>query len=613
MSLITLKNLSIRFRGPALLNEISCEIEVGQRIGLLGRNGAGKSTLMKLLIGDLEPDSGQITIANGARVGMLQQEVPEGVADSVLQIVSSGLDDPEMQDWEKEQNAEQILSRMQLDPDARFDALSSGMKRRVLLAKSLVAKPDVLLLDEPTNHLDVDAIEWLEGFLGRWNGTLIFVTHDRSFLRKLATRILEIDRGRIFDWQCDYDTFLERKEAALEAEEKQNALFDKRLAQEEVWIRQGIKARRTRNMGRVRALQAMRLERQERRNKTGQVDLKIDVGQRSGQLVADLKEVSFAYQDRLIVDRLTTTVMRGEKIGIIGPNGAGKSTLLKLLLGKLEPTSGSVRTGTNLQIAYFDQLREQLDEEKTVEDNVGDGYQNITVAGQSRHIIGYLSDFLFSAERARTLVKFLSGGERNRILLAKLFAKPANVIVLDEPTNDLDAETLEMLESRLVEYPGTVLMVSHDRSFLDNVVTSTLVFEPGGVQEYDGGYADWLRQRTNRDFDSGGGPDAGGGSGKSKNSPQKIAASSVQTNSVQTKTASGRKLKFTEKIELEKMPQEIEALEKEIQRRHTEMADPQFYKLPGDKIAQAQGELGQLQAQLEKMFARWEELDASQS
>lgn len=612
MSLITLKNLTIRFRGPALLDEISCEIEARQRIGLLGRNGSGKTTLMKLLIGQAQPDSGQITIAAGAKIGMLQQDVPSGIASTVLDIVITGLeDDVDTPEWEQEQAAQQMISRMQLDPCAMFDSLSSGMKRRVLLAKSLVSKPDILLLDEPTNHLDVEAIEWLEGFLSRWNGTLIFVTHDRAFLRKLATRILEIDRGRIFDWQCDYETFLERKEGALEAEEKQNALFDKRLAQEEVWIRQGVKARRTRNMGRVRALEEMRAERRERRGKVGQVDLKIDAGQRSGQLVADLKNVSFRYGDRVILEDFSTTIMRGEKVGIIGSNGAGKSTLLKLMLGKLEPTSGSVRSGTNLQVAYFDQLRQQLDEEKTVEENVGDGYQNITVAGQPRHIIGYLSDFLFSAERARTPVKFLSGGERNRILLAKLFAKPANVIVLDEPTNDLDSETLEMLESRLVDYQGTVLMVSHDRSFLDNVVTSTIVFEDTGVNEYDGGYQDWQRQRANRIAEERQRLENEANSAKESKKPSGSAGGNAASGSgSQKKDSNQRKLKYTERIELEKLPALIEALEAKISKQHEKMADPGFYKSTGEKIAREQSALSEMQKELQKLFTRWEELEA---
>ncbi|MDA1041189.1 MAG: ATP-binding cassette domain-containing protein, partial [Planctomycetota bacterium] len=508
MPLVTLRNLSLRFRGPPLLDDVTCHVETGQRIGLLGRNGAGKTSLMRLVAGVIQPDAGTVDMAPGATVTLLQQDVPQDVAGSVAEIVASGLPsaaadgNPEATPaWEREQAVTQILSRMGLDSTAAFASLSAGMKRRVLLARAVVAEPDLLLLDEPTNHLDIDAVEWLETFLGRWRGTLMFVTHDRTFLRRMASRILEIDRGRIFDWSCDYDTFLVRKEEALAAEEKQNALFDKKLAQEEVWIRTGIKARRTRNEGRVRALEAMRRERSQRRDTVGRVKLDIQEADRSGALVAALENVSFLRGPRPIIRDLSTSVMRGDRIGIIGPNGAGKTTLLRLMLGELAPSAGAVRLGTNLRIAFFDQLRDQLDDEKTVADNVADGYETVQIGGHSRHVIGYLQDFLFTPDRTRTPVKFLSGGERNRVLLARLFAKPANLIVLDEPTNDLDAETLEMLEARLVEFAGTVLVVSHDRAFLDNVVTSTLVFEPTGesgayaVKEYVGGYSDWVRQR----------------------------------------------------------------------------------------------------------------------
>ncbi len=471
MAIISVRDLSIGFRGPPLLDDVSCQIEARERIGLMGRNGAGKTTFMRILCGDVEPDSGDIIASPGISVSLLPQDVPQNLVGDVRQITASGLaneedasDDGEVA-WQSRQAVDRILSRMQLDGDASFATLSSGMKRRVLLAKSLVSEPDVLLLDEPTNHLDLEAIHWLEEFLVKWPAALIFVTHDRMFLRKLATRILEIERGRLYDWSCDYETFLARKEGALAAEEKQHALFDKRLAEEERWIRQGVKARRTRNEGRVRALKKMRQESQDRRKKTGDVRLNIDAGMRSGNLVTDVKELSFSYDDNPIVDGFSTRILRGDKIGIIGPNGAGKTTLLKLLLGQIAPQGGSVRTGTNLQVAYFDQLREQLDDEQTVQHNVGDGYDNVTVNGQSQHVLGYLQSFLFAPERARTLVRFLSGGERNRVLLAKMFAKPANTIVLDEPTNDLDAETLELLEQRLVEFKGTVLLVSHDREF----------------------------------------------------------------------------------------------------------------------------------------------------
>ncbi|MEZ6118785.1 MAG: ATP-binding cassette domain-containing protein [Pirellulaceae bacterium] len=600
MSLISVQNVGIRFRGPELLDDVSCQIEAKQRIGLLGRNGAGKSTFLKLLQGVIRPDNGKVTYGPHVTLSMLPQDVPQDVVSSVFELTLQGVPfdahDPASQ-WEAEHNAEQILSRMQLDKDARFETLSSGMKRRVLLAQSLAAKPDVLLLDEPTNHLDIDAITWLEDFLLNWPATLIFVTHDRTFLRRLANRILEIDRGHLFDWSCDYETFLKRKEDALAAEEKQNALFDKKLAQEEVWIRTGIKARRTRNEGRVRALKKMRDERRERREKVGSVRLQIQQAQRSGNLVADLEDVSFHYENRPIVDQFSTLITRGDKVGIIGPNGAGKTTLLKIILGQLAPQTGTVRLGTNQQVAYFDQLRQQLDDEQTVQQNVGDGYDYVTVGDQKRHILGYLQDFLFSPERSRSPVKFLSGGERNRILLAKLFAKPANIIVLDEPTNDLDAETIELLESRLVEFTGTVLLVSHDRTFLNNVVTSSIVFEEGGVKEYDGGYDDWLRQRSVTENSS---------------ATNKTAAKPKQASSPDpaAKPDKPRKLKYKEQQELKQLPIEIETLETEIAALHDKMASPEFYQKPGEEIATAQSQLKTLEEKLAVTFARWEELES---
>ncbi|NBW97161.1 MAG: ATP-binding cassette domain-containing protein, partial [Planctomycetia bacterium] len=435
MPLVTLRNLSLRFRGPPLLDGVTCHVEAGERIGLLGRNGAGKTSLMRLLAGTVEPDGGEVALAPGATVALLQQDVPENVAGPVHEIVAAGLP-PAAADlaWRRDQAVAQMVARMDLDGTAGFESLSAGMKRRVLLARAVVAEPDLLLLDEPTNHLDIEAVEWLEAFLARWRGTLMFVTHDRTFLRRVAGRILEIDRGRIFDWSCDYDTFLVRKEEALAAEEKQNALFDRKLAEEEVWIRTGIKARRTRNEGRVRALEAMRRERGLRRSVAGRAKLEIQEAERSGALVAALDHVSFVRGERPIIAGLSTTVMRGDRIGIIGPNGSGKTTLLRLLLGELAPSAGSVKLGTNLRIAFFDQLRGQLDDEKTVADNVADGYETVQIDGQPRHVNGYLRDFLFTPERARMPVKFLSGGERNRVLLARLFAKPANLIVLDEPT-----------------------------------------------------------------------------------------------------------------------------------------------------------------------------------
>ncbi|RPH82570.1 MAG: ATP-binding cassette domain-containing protein, partial [Planctomycetaceae bacterium] len=477
MPLITIENLSLRFRGPMLLDGISAKIEVGQRVGLLGRNGAGKSTLLKILMGDVIPDAGTIALAPGTRIGQLPQEVPAGLTGTIAEIVKGdleqGRDFSEL--WQVEIAVEETLAKMKLDGTASFATLSSGMKRRVLLAQQIAASPDVLLLDEPTNHLDLESIVWLEEFFLRWPGTLIFVTHDRSFLRRLATRIWEIDLGRLFDWTCDYDTFRKRKEERLAAEEKQNALFDKKLSEEEVWIRQGIKARRTRNEGRVRSLEEMRRQRQQRREKLGTAKLQIQEATRSGMLVIEAKDIAFSHGDRPILRNFSTTLMRGDKVGIIGPNGAGKTTLIKLLLGQLQPQEGVVRLGTQLQVAYFDQLRDALDPEKTVQENIGEGKDTIQIGDRSKHILGYLQDFLFTPDRARTQVKFLSGGERNRALLARLMARPANVIVMDEPTNDLDSETIDLLEEQLVNYAGTVLLVSHDREFLNNVVTSTLV------------------------------------------------------------------------------------------------------------------------------------------
>lgn len=601
MPLVLVDDLGIRYRGPALLDGVSCTIEPGERIGLLGRNGSGKTTFMKIISGQVAADHGRVQWATDAVVSLLPQEVPTDLQGEVQEIIAQGLelraDDPQ---WLKDQRLHRTMDQMQLPAEARFESMSAGMKRRVLLARAIVAEPDMLLLDEPTNHLDVTAIEWLEDFLARWPKALLFVTHDRSFLRRLATRILELDRGRLFDWTCDYDTFLTRKEAALAAEEKQQALFDKKLAEEEVWIRQGIKARRTRNEGRVRALEEMRRERSKRRDKVGTVSLAIQEAERSGALVADVQEITFAYPGRTIVDKFNTRIMRGDKIGVLGPNGAGKTTLLRLLLGQLQPQSGKVRLGTNLQVLYFDQLRGQLREDATVFDEVGDGNDMVKIGGNSKHVIGYLKDFLFSAERARTQIKYLSGGERNRVLLAKLFTKPANVIVLDEPTNDLDAETLEILEERLVNFGGTVLVVSHDRTFLNNVVGSTLVFEERGVREYDGGYDDWVRQRKSAIERE----KAAASTNDAKRSPEKKADAPAPPKT-------GRRgLNFKEQQELRKLPETIDSLEKKIAALHAEMADSGFYKKPSDFIAQKQSQLSTFEKDLSTAFARWEELEA---
>ena len=614
MALITLRELSIGFHGPPLLDRVSCQIEPGQRIGLLGRNGSGKTTLLRLLCREIGPDGGQVLAAPGIRVSLLPQEVPEHLRGSVFDVVAQGLApvadvsgaERVVRSWtapgeredgrpsmESRNPVEQVLSRMDLPGGASFELLSSGMKRRVLLAQALVSAPDLLLLDEPTNHLDVDAITWLERFLvARWSATLVFVTHDRTFLRKLAKRILEIDRGRLYDWSCDYDTFLARKEAAIADEERHDALFDKKLAEEEAWIRRGVRARRTRNEGRVRALEEMRRERGERRSTDGKVKIRIQEGQRSGKLVAELEGVSFAHGDRTIVRDFSTTILRGDKVGIIGPNGAGKTTLLRLILGQLPPRAGTVRLGSNLEIGYFDQLRRQLRDDATVQENVGEGRESVQVGGTSRHIVGYLRDFLFSPERARTPVRLLSGGERNRVMLAKLFARAVNVIVLDEPTNDLDTETLELLEERLVEFEGTVLLVSHDRAFLDNVVTSTIVFEEDGVREYVGGYTDWLLQRPKPE------------------EPERPRRSGGRVRPTAPPGPDGkRRLKPSERKALDGLPAEIEALEGEIGALHQAMSRPEFYRQSGERIAGERKRLEALESRLAAAYERWGELE----
>lgn len=593
MSLLSMNQVSFTWSGPPLLDEISLEIYEGERIGLLGRNGAGKSTLMKMIAGELDPDDGQIKRDKDVRIARLIQEVPTGCSDRIHDFVTEAATPFFEHEWEAEHAVERILSRMELNGETRFDALSSGMKRRVLLAASIVQSPDILLLDEPTNHLDIPAIKWLEQFLQSYNGTLLFVTHDRVFLQALATRIIEIDRGKIYDWTCDYDTFLKRKEAFLDAEEKQNALFDKKLAEEEVWIRQGIKARRTRNEGRVRALKKMREERRQRQSRVGNVNMQVATADRSGQLVIEAKNVTFSYGDEPVIQNLSTLISRGDKIGIIGRNGAGKTTLLKLLLGELKPDTGSIRQGTNLEILYFDQLREQIEEEKTVIENVGEGQQTLTINGQPRNIYGYLQDFLFSPERARRPARYLSGGERNRLLLAKLFTKPTNLMVLDEPTNDLDAETLELLEELICNHPGTLLLVSHDRAFLNNVVTATLVFEEGGeVKEYVGGYDDYLLQ-----------------SQKDEQAANEKKESQVKAEP-QIEKPKVVKLSFKEERELKEIPQNIEQLEQEQVELQEKMASPEFFKQSAEVIADATSRLSAIQLDLEHLLERWEELES---
>ena len=621
MSLIQLQHVDFSIGGPLLLADVDLSIERGERVCVVGRNGEGKSTLMKLIAGQLQPDDGEVRVQGGITVARMAQEVPQSTAGSVFDVVAEGLGDlghllaryhhllgtgdldalgdvqheiEARHGWDLDRRVDEVLARLELPAETDFAALSGGMKRRVLLAQALVTKPDVLLLDEPTNHLDIEAIGWLEGFLKQFDGSIVFVTHDRSFLRALATRIVEIDRGALTDWPGDYDNYLRRREERLHAEAQANALFDKKLAQEEVWIRQGIKARRTRNEGRVRALKALRNERAERRELIGNARMTLATAQASGKKVIELTHVHQSYGGRVLIDDLSTTVMRGDRIGIIGPNGAGKSTLLKIMLGELTPQRGTAELGTGIQIAYFDQHRVQLDEKLNALDNVAQGREYIELGGQRKHIIGYLQDFLFSPERARAPITRLSGGERNRLLLAKLFAQPSNLLVMDEPTNDLDVETLELLEELLAEYSGTLLLVSHDRAFLDNVVSSTLVLEGDGrVGEYIGGYSDWLRQRS---------------AASATAEPSARAASPAPT--APPPAPAKRKLSFKDQRELEQLPSRIEQLETAIAERTAAMNEPAFFQQDSATIIQANDALARLQAELDAAYARWSELDS---
>ncbi|MEW5834570.1 MAG: ATP-binding cassette domain-containing protein [Pseudomonadota bacterium] len=623
MSLIQLQRVDFSIGGPLLLEHVDLSIDRNERVCIVGRNGEGKSTLMKLIAGELQADDGEVRVQNGIVVARMAQEVPQGTAGTVFDVVSDGLGDlghllaryhhllaegdfdalgdvqhqiEARNGWDLDRRVADVIARLELPGDTDFAALSGGMKRRVLLAQALVRKPDVLLLDEPTNHLDVEAIDWLEGFLKSFDGSIVFVTHDRAFLRALATRIVEIDRGQLTDWPGDYDNYLRRREERLHAEAQANALFDKKLAQEEVWIRQGIKARRTRNEGRVRALKALRAERAQRRELSGNVKITAAAAQASGKKVIDLDHVHQSYGGRVLIDDLTTTVMRGDRIGIVGPNGAGKSTLLKIMLGQLKPERGTATLGTGLQIAYFDQHRAQLNDSLNALDNVAEGREFIELNGQRKHIVGYLQDFLFSPERARAPITRLSGGERNRLLLAKLFAQPSNLLVMDEPTNDLDVETLELLEELLTDYPGTLLLVSHDRAFLDNVVTSTLVLEGNGrVGEYVGGYSDWLRQRP------------------ASTSPAPLAAAPAAgpapAPAPAPPAAAKRKLSFKDQRELEQLPARIEALENDIAERTAAMSDPAFFRQESAAVTAANEALAKTQAELDAAYARWSELD----
>ncbi|TBR17808.1 ATP-binding cassette domain-containing protein [bacterium] len=624
MALISLQEINLNFSGPLIFDCLNLQLEPSERIALLGRNGAGKTTLMRVMTGQQQVDSGKIIVQKGIQIAHLPQEVPVDITGTVFDIVLSGLGPraellsqhhhlthrlqtehtPELlrqldalQDklnhtdsWDVNNHVEEAISKMKLDPDSDFTLLSGGQKRRALLARALVLKPEILLLDEPTNHLDIDSMLWLEGFLLNYPGTVFFVTHDRMFMTRLATRILELDRGKIFSWSCDYKTFLERKQAALDIEEAQYYHFDKKLAEEEIWIRKGVKARRCRNEGRVKALERLREEKKEQRKAIGQVRMHAQKVDPSGHRVIKISQLGFGYGEKCLVKNFTTQIMRGDKIGVIGPNGSGKTTLLRLLLGQLAPQSGKVTLGTNLRIAYYDQLRDQLDEDRTVAENVNGESETIIINGKPRHIIGYLQDFLFTPDRARTPAKVLSGGERNRLFLARLFSRPSNVLVMDEPTNDLDIETLELLEELLLEYPGTLLLVSHDRAFLNNVVTSTMVLEGDGViNEYPGGYDDWLSQR--------------------KLTPAPVKIKPAKEVIRPKKPIVARKLTSKEQRELDNFPSVIEKIETEQKEIYALLADFNFYQKDPAEIAKTKARLESLSNELAKAYARWEHLE----
>ena len=625
MALISIQKATLKFSGPLIFDRLSLQLEPGERVALLGRNGAGKTTLMKVMVGQLALDEGEIICQKGIQVMHLPQEVPLDTQGSVFDIVLSGLGEranllsqyhqvahrlhightPELlkqlddlqaeldrtNSWDVNNQVEYVIDQMKLDGEMDFKSLSGGQKRRVFLARALVLRPEVLLLDEPTNHLDIDSINWLEGFLSNYPGTVFFVTHDRMFMTHLATRIIELDRGKVYSWACDYNTFIERKQAALDIEESAWNHFDKKLAEEEIWIRQGVKARRVRNEGRVNALERLREEKKTQRKQEGQVRMRAQKSILSGHRVIKAVQLKFGYGDKCLIRDFSTQIMRQDKIGVIGPNGSGKTTLLRILLGKLEPQRGKVILGTNLEIAYYDQLREQLDEDKTVAENINGASETIIINGKPRHILGYLQDFLFAPERARTQVKVLSGGERNRLFLARLFSKPSNVLVMDEPTNDLDIETLELLEELLLDYSGTLLLVSHDRAFLNNVVTSTIVLEGDGIiNEYPGGYDDWLSQRPSI----------------SKPEPPKIKVKKDPLK--KAKPIVPRKLAYKEQQELDKLPLKIEQLEEEQKTLYNLFADFSFYQRDPAEISQTKSRSAFLSEELQKAYKRWDYL-----
>ncbi len=605
MPLVTLDAVSIAFGHVPLLDQVSLQIDPKERIAVIGRNGTGKSTLLQIISGELAPDRGAVWRQPALKTARLVQDVPLTDTRAVFDVVADGLTGAgaELEEWRRSHKVDLILSRLELPADAPVSSLSGGWRRRVLLARALVAEPDVLLLDEPTNHLDIDAITWLENFLATYAGVVVFVTHDRAFLQRLTTRIVELDRGHLTSWPGDYASYVARKDAALTNEATLQEKFDKKLAQEEAWLRRGVKARRTRDEGRVRALLAMREERAQRREVLGAVSLRADAADPSGKVVFEAERVTKAYGDKVVVRDLSTRVMRGDRVGLIGPNGAGKTTVLRLLLGDLLPDSGGVRRGANVQVAYFDQQREQLDPDRTVFDTIGDGNDTVTVNGETRHIYGYLRDFLFPAERAQSPVRALSGGERNRLLLARLFTRPANVLVLDEPTNDLDLETLELLEEQLTEWAGTLLLVSHDRVFLDHIVTSTLACEGGGrIGEYVGGYADWLRQRRTPAVPEPRRPVA-----------PAAAEDARQRAATESPAATRRKLTYNEQRELERLPMRIEALESEHSALDAAVAAPEFYKRGADAIAETLARRDTVEEELLAAYERRDELESRTS
>lgn len=618
MALIRLRDISLAFGPEALLDKAELVIEAGDKIAILGRNGQGKSTLLKVINKELQADSGDIEISDGVSLSRLQQEVPGGDdSRSVYEVAASGHDDTTAKAllqlyqegstdidttidiWRASAGIQSIIDRLNLQPDDLVSSLSGGQKRRVMLARALVSEPSVLLMDEPTNHLDVDSVVWLEAFLQKLPVTLIFVTHDRQLIKSLANRIVEIDRGKLTSWKQTYERYLVSREQAIAAQETQDKLFDKKLKQEEEWIRQGIKARRTRNEGRVRALKKLRDERAQRRSQIGQVNMQVQTNTKSGRIVFKLADVSHTLADKQLIKNFSTTVLRGNKIAIIGPNGSGKTTLLKTILGEIQPDSGVVERGTNLEIAYFDQLREQLDEKRNAADNVSDGADFIEINGVRKHIMGYMQEFLFSPERARAPIKALSGGERNRLLLARLFTKPANVLVLDEPTNDLDVETLELLEYTVLEFPGTVLMVSHDREFIDNIATSTIVLEGNGqLSEYVGGYTDYLKQSTipNAPSDK-----------KDKSAGSSKAAGKKEAEKNNTK------LSYKFKRELDLLPVQIEKLEAKKEKLEAQLADPSTYQGDGNELGKLQDQYSKLEQEIATAYQRWDELESMNS